>query len=194
MSELRREIPMISARVARSMLHAAAALCFAVGAAIAADSNSGSGWSDLESFYLRGDIGVSLGKLEGPDDEAVSLGLGVGHMWNDVLRSDLRLEWSGNYETTITDLDTTTLLANSYIDIPLDLIFTPYAGAGVGWGWIDVDGPGDDSGFAFSLMAGATFGLSDNIAIDTGYRFREIMLDGADFTDHSITAGALFKF
>ena len=91
-------------------------------------------------------------------------------------------------------MDTTTLLANSYIDIPLDLIFTPYAGAGVGWGWIDVDGPGDDSGFAFSLMAGATFGLSDNIAIDTGYRFREIMLDGADFTDHSITAGALFKF
>lgn len=192
--ELRRENCKMSAgRTMRALLHAAAGLSLITGAAIAADSSSG-GWPELGSFYIRGDIGVSLGELDGPKDEAGTVGAGVGHMWNEVLRSDVRLEWSGNYETTITDLDATTLLANTYIDIPLELVFTPYAGAGLGWGWIDAEGPGDESGFAYSIRAGATFGLSESVAIDTGYRFREIMLDGADFTDHSITAGALFKF
>ena len=54
-----------------------------------------------------------------------------------MLRSDVKLDWSGNYDTTISDLDATTLTGNTYIDIPLDLTFTPYVGAGAGWGWID---------------------------------------------------------
>jgi opacity protein-like surface antigen len=149
------------------------------------------------SFYIRGDIGWSFLEWNGgPDDSATSVGAGVGMMWNEVLRSDVRVDWSGNYEMTITDLDATTLLGNTYIDIPLDLTFAPvrpYAGLGLGWGWVDDDGSGD-SGFTYSLMGGAIFEMSDHWAIDTGYRFREIMLDGADFTDHSLTAGALFKF
>jgi opacity protein-like surface antigen len=152
----------------------------------------------IGDFYIRGDIGWSFLEWNGgPDDSAASIGAGVGVMWNEVLRSDVRVDWSGNYEMTVTDLDATTLLGNTYIDIPLDLIFAPvrpYAGLGLGWGWVDDDGKGDDSGFTFSLMGGAIFNMSEHWAIDTGYRFRDIMLDGADFTDHSVTAGALFKF
>jgi opacity protein-like surface antigen len=149
-------------------------------------------------FYIRGDIGWSFLEWSGgPDDSAASVGAGVGVMWHEVLRSDVRLDWSGNYEMTITDLDATTLLGNTYIDIPLNLTYapvTPYVGVGIGWGWVDNDGSGDDSGFTYSLMGGAIFEFSDHWAIDTGYRFREIILDETDFTDHSITAGALFKF
>jgi hypothetical protein len=32
------------------------------------------------------------------------------------------------------------------------------------------------------------------MAVDIGYRFRDISIDGPDFTDHSATAGILFKF
>jgi opacity protein-like surface antigen len=180
----------------------AAALAWISGFMI--DGAAGAGFSGPMSleplgsgdFYIRGDVGWSF--LEGngePDDSAASIGAGVGVMWNEVLRSDVRVDWSGNYETTVTDLDATTLLGNTYIDIPLDLTFPlrPYAGLGLGWGWLD-DGSGDGSGLAYSLMGGATFGLSEHWAIDTGYRFREIMREGADFTDHSVTAGALFKF
>lgn len=152
----------------------------------------------IGDLYIRGDIGWSFLEWNGgPDDSAASIGAGVGVMWNEVLRSDVRVDWSGNYEMTVTDLDATTLLGNTYIDIPLDLIFAPvrpYAGLGLGWGWVDDDGKGDDSGLTFSLMGGAIFNMSEHWAIDTGYRFRDILLDGADFTDHSVTAGALFKF
>src|SRR5215207_5762779 len=151
----------------------------------------------IGDFYIRGDVGWSfLEWNRGPDDSAATIGAGIGVMWNEVLRSDVRLDWSGNYEMTVTDLDATTLLGNTYIDIPLNLTFPlrPYAGLGLGWGWLDDDGNGDDSGFTYGLMGGATFGLSEHWAIDTGYRFREIMREGADFTDHSVTAGALFKF
>jgi opacity protein-like surface antigen len=151
----------------------------------------------IGDFYIRGDVGWSFLEWNGgPDDSAATIGAGIGVMWNEVLRSDVRLDWSGNYEMTVTNLDATTLLGNTYIDIPLNLSFplTPYAGLGLGWGWLDGDGSGDGSGFTYSLMGGATFGLSEHWAIDTGYRFREIIREGADFTDHSVTAGALFKF
>jgi opacity protein-like surface antigen len=180
-------------RAARRMLYASAGLCLFGSVAAAAELELPS--SKREGFYIRGDIGWSMLEWNGgPDDSALSAGAGVGYMWDDVLRNDVRLDWSGNYDMTITDLDATTLLGNTYIDIPLNLTFTPYAGAGLGWGWVDSDGTDDESGFTYSLMAGATFELSDNFVLDTGYRFREILLDGSDFTDHSVTAGALFKF
>lgn len=146
-------------------------------------------------FYLRGDIGWSFLEWDGgSDDSALDVGVGAGIMWNDVLRSDVRLNWSGNYDTTISDLDATTLTGNTYIDIPLDLTFTPYVGAGAGWGWVDGDNGNDESGFTWNVTAGATFSLTDSLALDAGYRYRDIVIDGDDFTDHTISAGALFKF
>ena len=184
---------MISVRTAiLAMLYASASLTVANVMANAADADSASSPGNL---YFRGDIGWSfLDWNGGGDDDAPSAGAGVGYLWNDVLRSDVRFDWSGSYHTTISDFAATTLLGNTYINIDLKLTpITPYTGAGVGWGWVDTDG-GDDSGFTYSLMGGVVFGLSENLALDAGYRFREIELDGPDFTDHSISAGALFRF
>jgi len=181
---------------ARAMLLASIGAAMLGSAAIAADTEQPA----LEDgstgpFYLRGDIGWSFLEWDGgSDDSALDVGVGAGVMWNDVLRSDVKLDWSGNYDTTISDLDATTLTGNTYIDIPLDLTFTPYVGAGAGWGWIDGDNGNDDSGFTWNVMAGATFSLTDSLALDAGYRFRDIVIDGDDFTDHTISAGALFKF
>jgi opacity protein-like surface antigen len=178
----------------RAMLCATAGVFLLAPATSAADSEGAEILQQDPGFYLRGDFGWSFLEWSGgSDDDALTVGAGIGAEWNDYLRSDVRLDWSGNYETTISDLSATTLLGNAYIDIPLTL-FTPYAGAGAGWGWVEKDGGGDDSGFTYSFMGGATFGLTNNLALDAGYRFREIILDGADFTDHSISAGALFKF
>jgi opacity protein-like surface antigen len=181
---------------ARAMLIASISAGLLGSAAVAADTDPTlPEESDAGAFYLRGDIGWSF--LEwggGSDDDALSVGAGAGVLWNDVLRSDVRLDWSGNYDTTISDLDATTLTGNTYIDIPLDLSFTPYVGAGAGWGWVDGDNGTDDSGFTWNVMAGATFTLTDNLALDAGYRFRDIIIEGDDFTDHTISAGALFKF
>jgi opacity protein-like surface antigen len=175
-----------------SVFMAAAAITVAAGQTIAADA------SDIEepflgSFYVRGDAGWSFLDWEEGSDEGLTAGLGIGYQWSEFLRTDARADWSGPYEDSAVDLETTTLTGNAYIDIPLTTTITPYVGAGVGWGWVDGDG-GDDSGLAYSFMVGSGFALTDNVELDAGYRYRGISIDGEDPTDHSITGGIRFKF
>jgi opacity protein-like surface antigen len=146
-------------------------------------------------FYLRGDLGWSFLQW-GDNDNAVDVGGGVGYQFNPYLRSDLRVDWSGNYNVAPgADANITTVLGNLYLDIPTGSMFTPYVGAGAGYGWATVDGggSGDKSGFAYSLMAGVSVDLSESVALDAGYRYREI-LDGNDPMDHSVLGGIRFKF
>ncbi|MEO0543931.1 MAG: outer membrane protein [Pseudomonadota bacterium] len=85
-----------------------------------------------------------------------------------------------------------TLLANAYVDLGTYNKFTPYVGAGIGgakvsWhslvneitGGFDQDGTYTHAGyhewrFAYALMAGVSYEVSHNIALDLGYRFRKI--------------------
>jgi opacity protein-like surface antigen len=145
-------------------------------------------------FYLRGDAGWSF--LQWRDnDNAVDIGGGVGYQWNPYLRSDLRIDWSGNYNVAPgADASITTVLGNLYVDLPNESIFTPYVGVGAGYGWASVDQGEDKNGFAYSLMAGVSVDLSESVALDAGYRYREIMDSGVDPKDHSILGGIRFKF
>ena len=72
-------------------------------------------------FYLRGDIGWSF--LDwGEDDNALTVGGGVGYQFNDYLRSDVRVDWSGDYDVGAdADLNMTTVLGNLYFDFPNEL-------------------------------------------------------------------------
>ena len=143
-------------------------------------------------FYLRGDLGWSF--LDwGDQDNAFTGGGGVGYQFNDYLRSDVRVDWSGNYSVghdAVANL--TTVLGNIYFDWKNDTVFTPYIGAGAGYGWIG--GDHSDDGFTYALMAGVSVDMSQSIALDFGYRYRELMLDGTDPNDHSALAGIRFKF
>ncbi|MEL6818087.1 MAG: outer membrane protein [Pseudomonadota bacterium] len=85
-----------------------------------------------------------------------------------------------------------TLLANAYIDLGTYNKFTPYVGGGIGgakvsWhplvneisGGFDQDGTYTHAGyhewrFAYALMAGVSYEVSHNLAVDLGYRFRKI--------------------
>jgi opacity protein-like surface antigen len=143
-------------------------------------------------FYLRGDIGWSF--LDwGDNDSAFTAGGGVGYQFNDYLRSDVRVDWSGDYDVG-DDASMTTVLGNVYFDWKTDSIFTPYVGAGVGYGWVNADHGLSDDGFTYALMAGASVDLSQSVALDIGYRYRELMISGSDPADHSALAGIRFKF
>jgi opacity protein-like surface antigen len=147
-------------------------------------------------WYLRGDIGWSFLRWSGGDDDsAVSLGGGVGYQFNDYLRSDLRVDWAGDYDIGGgADMNVTTILGNLYLDVPTGTMITPYVGGGVGYGWASVDGGSDDSGVAWSLMAGASIDLSQSAAIDIGYRFRDLAVSGDNPLEHQILTGLRFKF
>jgi opacity protein-like surface antigen len=77
------------------------------------------------------------------------------------------------------------LLANAYVDIGTWHGITPYVGAGIGGARVKWDtvydpyttetNPGASNWrFAYALMAGASYCLTDKIILDAGYRFSHI--------------------
>ena len=161
----------------------------------AADATPDTSYSAM-GFYLRGDIGWSFLEWADRDDNEFTAGGGIGYVINDNLRTDLRVDWAGMYDTTPSadDMSLTTVLGNVYFDIPTETMITPYLGAGVGYGFGNVDGGPDKDGMAFALMAGASVSLTDNIDIDVGYRFREILANGSNPMEHQVTTGLRIGF
>lgn len=151
--------------------------------------------SEAMSFYLRADAGWSFLQWSGGSDDSAPVGgLGAGLRYNENMRTDLTVDWSGDYKVAPgADLSTTTVLGNLYFDWANDSPFTPYVGAGIGYGWVDSD-LGDDSGLALGLTAGVAVGITDNVAIDAGYRFRDTMISGSDPQEHQAVVGVRFSF
>jgi opacity protein-like surface antigen len=152
--------------------------------------------SEAMGLYLRGDAGMSfLNWSGGNDDAGLSVGGGIGYRYNDYMRTDLTVDWAGDYSIGAgADLSTTTVLGNLYYDFANDSAFTPYVGAGLGYGWVNRDIGTDRSGIAYGLTAGVAVDLSTNLALDVGYRFRDIMIKGSDPYEHAIVAGLRFSF
>jgi OOP family OmpA-OmpF porin len=75
-----------------------------------------------------------------------------------------------------------TLMANGYIDYDIGLKVIPYVGVGIGWGRVEFDTKnkalpeqvsveGNDSVFAWSLMAGGSYPVNEVIDVSLGYRY-----------------------
>ncbi len=152
--------------------------------------------TSTSGLYVRGDIGWSFLEWSGgADDNAFVGGGGVGYQYNDMFRMDVTADWAGKYEIAPgAEISTTTLLGNAYYDFANDSMFTPYVGAGVGYGWVNGNGVSDKSGLALGVATGVAFDLTNNLAVDVGYRFRDIMTSGADTQEHQATVGLRVKF
>ncbi|MBC8036194.1 MAG: porin family protein [Rhizobiales bacterium] len=166
---------------------------FAAAATMLALAGTAAGAADLEpdiapdtsGFYLRADIGWSfLDWSDGDENDGIVAGAGFGYQFTDMLRADIRADFNG--------IDS--VLGNVYLDIPTGAFLTPYLGAGAGYGWASVDNGKDLDGFAFALMAGVGFELTDSMTVDVGYRFRELMSSGSDPMSHEVLAGLRFEF
>jgi opacity protein-like surface antigen len=148
--------------------------------------------SSASAFYLRGDAGWSFLEWSGGEDDSdYTFGIGAGMQFNDMVRSDITLDHTGSYRIGPDDtLSTTALMGNTYLDFANDSMLTPYVGVGAGYGWVD----GGPNGFALGAAAGVAINVSETIAIDAGYRFRDIMADGPDVKEHLATVGMRIKF
>jgi opacity protein-like surface antigen len=131
---------------------------------------------------------------EDSDDSAFSGGGGIGYQFNEYLRSDLRVDWTGNYDfdfccwyTEHFDFITTT--GNVYLDIPTDFFVTPYIGAGAGY-----TSASGESGFTFAGMAGLAVGITESVDLDVGFRFLNISAEPADIQAYQGFAGVRFGF
>lgn len=155
------------------------------------DDNYVSGW------YVRGDAGFSWLDVSGLDDGGAAIvGGGVGYQVNQYFRTDLRADYAFDHDAGAFDVSGTTILWNGYIDVPLSMGFTPYVGLGAGYGFVDYSGagPSDDEGFAWAATGGVAFQMTQNIALDASYLYREIDVAGPNYTDHSVTGGLRWSF
>lgn len=170
---------------------------------------------------------------------AASLGAGVGYQINRHFRTDLTVDYwfksdfRGSTFGDCTDGPCTTtdasaysallLMANAYVDLGTYAGVTPYVGAGIGgarikWSDLANDAPDYDLvhegstewRFAWSLMAGASYCLTQNLQLDAGYRYTRVnggrMFEYADgdpgtgpgfdggFNVHEARAGIRYAF
>jgi opacity protein-like surface antigen len=181
------------------ILAALAALAFAVTPSLAADYDPpifieeapeyvpveiGSGW------YLRGDVSYDLSSrpydvsINGVavDNYRFGGGVGFGYHFTDELRADLTVSYLGkdSLSSGANELSQTMWsgLVSGYYDIATIVGITPYVGAGIGATYAKQEvnltsGTFDSSDyeFAYALMAGASYKVTDNVSIDAGYQF-----------------------
>jgi opacity protein-like surface antigen len=142
--------------------------------------------------YFRADAGWSALEWNGGDDDTGwTVGGGIGYRISDYFRTDMTLDWAGDYDTGAGgNLSSTTVMGNAYFDLANDTMFTPYVGAGVGYAWV----ANNPNGVALGLNAGVAVDLTDNLALDVGYRFRDVMSKGPDPKEHLVSVGMRFTF
>lgn len=169
------------------------------------------------NYVLYNEPGSSNSFDYGDIDGAGSLGLGVGYQINNHLRADLTGDYwfkgDFNGQTTgwcdgigvcsssdKTKFSALLLMANAYVDIGTWHGFTPYVGAGIGGAHVKWDDLANTIGttttyhkggknwrFAYALMAGASYCLTDNLKLDAGYRY--VNFEGGEMFGYNMGGG-----
>ncbi len=134
------------------------------------------------------------------------------------LNKSVRVEVEGFYTTsdvdsasltdyTLTEIGFTSLsamgmLCNGYYDINFGSPFIPYIGGGLGFANVEVESrarTSDETVFAYSFTAGASYVINNTIALDLGYRYlgtEDIDFDhlSVSYANHQVLLGARFSF
>ncbi|NDW06119.1 outer membrane protein [Jiella pacifica] len=151
---------------------------------------------------------VASGTYDGLELPAsASFSAGIGYKFNEFLRADATFGyWSRDVDgagltsgalSVDTEATAYELMANAYVDLGTYAGFTPYLGAGAGGVQVSYDlkcnyagidcsstydslgiEEGSDWRFAYSLMAGVSYDVSQNLKFDLGYRFTDV--DGGE--------------
>jgi opacity protein-like surface antigen len=147
-------------------------------------------------IYIRGDLGASYLNWGGAGNNWAYVGnAGIGYQFDPNFRADVTYNWTGGYGVNPGEVRTGAVMGNVYYDFANSSAFTPYVGAGVGYGWQwGTGGPVDTGGVAVGLDAGVAYNLTNNIAIDVGYRFQDILSSVQYTQEHQVAAGIRVKF
>jgi opacity protein-like surface antigen len=193
-----------------SIVAVALGVAFAKGAS-AQEANLNSPPAD--GWYVRGDAGASFSQRFGADPTLHGKGGwtvdgAVGKSFGNGFRTDAELLYSEADAKTGQTGKTKTLagLLNAYYDFTTGTKFQPFVGAGVGLGQVKLDGApyhGDDTGFAYQLITGVAYPITDRISAQVAYRYlgvndvkvgSELARIRGDYHDQAVTVGVTYKF
>jgi len=171
------------------------------GASLLADSDlSGGGMSgDLEydAGYM---IGVAAGVLiTNSTDMALRLEGEFGYQENDIDKISIDGLGSASIDGNVKIM---TLMLNGYVDFKNKSAITPYIMAGIGAANVDGEIEGesdDDTVLAGQVGAGLSYAISENVSIDTEYRY--LMTDDPNYegvdveiSGHRMQLGVRYTF
>lgn len=176
-------------------------------------------------------IGGNPNSVDTDYDAGGQFGFGVGATLAPNIRAEVELSYSEQDADTIFfsgngsgaeanvggGLRSTALFANAFYDFETNGPITPYVGAGLGVAFVEQDlvyGPGvrvseDDTVFATQLIAGASYDLSDSLALTADARYRRLFdiesnrfaptgastgVISGDYGDFSVNVGLRFNF
>ena len=96
------------------------------------------------------------------------------------MKQDAEKKLHEGNETTKVSMENASVMLNAYYDINTGTKFTPYVGAGIGYSHLkakihDVDYSESKSAnnFTWQIGAGVSYALTDNLALDAGYRYTD---------------------
>ncbi|TNE58517.1 MAG: porin family protein [Alphaproteobacteria bacterium] len=130
---------------------------------------------ELELSYQSHDVdthrGVKAAGIELADEDAAVLISGASNIGASV--AEVVASGRG-------DISATSFFVNGLYDFPMEGALTPYLGLGIGWSKVDVSfkpsGVGivsdDDTVFAYQLIGGLSYGVSESSAIYGAYKYR----------------------
>ena len=150
------------------------------------------------------------------------LGGAIGVEWSNHLRTELELShseiandrlFSSSSPNNFADtgkVSSTYLLGNVWYDIHNSSNFVPYLGGGLGVGWANVTTNfatfSQGAAPAFQLGVGVKFNVNEHVAIDVGYRFKDIInlnptsddpafsWDDKSLASHNFQIGLTYQF
>ena len=152
---------------------------------------------DISGIYLRGDLGGSYLNWSGGGNSWAFIGdAGIGYQFDQNFRADLTYNRTSDFTPSAGNtLSTSTIMANGYYDWKNESSFTPYLGAGLGYGWQWGGGAiPSGQGIAVGLKAGVAYEMTNNLALDIGYRFNDILAPSQSTPEHQVAAGLRVKF
>ncbi|MDE2446499.1 MAG: porin family protein, partial [Alphaproteobacteria bacterium] len=143
-------------------------------------------------YILGGTIGVELNSRLRAELELSHSRWNMGSNVFEVTS----MSFSGTLNRPGGYVEATYLLSNAWLNLTEGERITPYVGGGVGVAWVNMNntfammnaaGPS----FAFQVGGGFTFAVSDQLSIDLGYRFKDVinpnLSPAANFTDPKTT-------
>ena len=156
----------------------------------------GYGWNDADATENSTGQSYQTSDLE----DAATFGVGAGCArsrlrWDILYTYHGDNHWSGipaPPDPIFADIDTHSLMANVYYDWDIGRRFKPYVGAGIGLAYHDMSAldcapaipgvctpgnfqrGGENLSFAWSLMTGVGFEVSDRVTVDVGYRYIDL--------------------
>lgn len=147
------------------------------------------------------------------DEDVAGFGVAVGIAYKDpsgMLRTELEYNKNGNstksYGVIDFEVETQSVMLNTYYHLPTGSALTPYIGGGIGVSHIKgtaelmgLSGSIKKTNFAWQAGAGISYDLTKNFALDLGYRYMDygdFEKDGVslDTTAHEFYTGIRISF